>query len=92
MLVVAAAVVGGYVVAYPVFATTFAELHRYPRHMWSGIGSPYPWRRAIVVSYAFLGLPVFVTALVWRTSEARRELRAIVDRAKATGDPPERPG
>lgn len=87
MLVVAVAVVLAYLVAYPAFAITYAELHRYPRHMWTGIGNPYPWRRAIVVSYALLGLPVFVTVLVWRTSGSRRELRVIADRSKAADGP-----
>jgi hypothetical protein len=87
VLVVVAAVVLAYLVAYPAFAITFAELHRYPRHMWTGIGSPYPWRRAAVVSYALLGLPVFVVVLVWRTSGTRAQLRAIADRTKAADDP-----
>lgn len=82
MLVVGVAVLLVYLVAYPAFAITYAELHRYPRHMWTGIGSPYPWRRAVVVSYALLGLPVFAVVLVWRTSGTRREMRAIADRNK----------
>jgi hypothetical protein len=69
-----------YVVGYPFFALTLYDLRRYPRQLWSGYGSPMPWRNATVVTYAAGGLPVLVTALVWRTSRTRAEMRAAAHR------------
>jgi hypothetical protein len=73
------AIVLAYLVAYPAFAITYSELRRYPRHLWSGIGRPYPWRQATVVSYCFLGLPVLVVMAVWRLGRTRARLRSILD-------------
>jgi hypothetical protein len=80
------AIVLAYLVAYPAFAVTYSELRRYPRHLWSGIGRPYPWRQATVVSYCFLGLPVLIVMMVWRLSGTRAALRSILDERRASGD------
>lgn len=69
------AVIACYLFAYPFFALTLYDLRRYPRQLWSGFGSPHPWRQATVITYVFGGLPVIVTALVWRLSRTRSELR-----------------
>jgi hypothetical protein len=83
-------IVLAYLVAYPVFALTYAELRRYPRHMWSGYGNPYTWRQATIVSYACFGLPVLVVTLVWRTSTTRAELRGLADRTRLVDHPRDR--
>jgi hypothetical protein len=74
-------VIGCYVVAYPFFALTYSDLRRYPRQLWSGYGSPHPWRNATVITYLVGGLPVLVTAWVWRTSRTRAELREAAHRS-----------
>ena len=50
-VVLVAVILAAYLVAYPAFAWTYADLRRYPRQLWSGYGNPYPWRRATVVTY-----------------------------------------
>jgi hypothetical protein len=75
-------VVAAYLVAYPAFAWTLYDLRRFPRQLWSGFGSPHPWRRATVITYVLGGLPVCLTALAWRSSRTRAELREAGHRAK----------
>jgi hypothetical protein len=73
VLVMAAA----YVAAYPAFALTYSDIRHYPRHLWTGVGNPHSWRRATVVTYLLLGLPVIATAVAWWTSTTRAELRNL---------------
>jgi hypothetical protein len=75
-MVLAALILLGYIVSYPVFAWTYTDLRRSPRHLWTGYGRPHPWRQATVLSYLGFGLPVLVVALVWRTGTTRAQLRA----------------
>lgn len=81
-------IIVAYVVTYPVFAWTYTELRRYPRHMWTGFGRPYPWRQATIIGYALGGLPVILVALAWRASPTRAGLRELADRARASSDDP----
>jgi hypothetical protein len=75
-MIVLGLVFAAYAVAYPAFALTYFDIGRFPRHLWTGFGRPQPWRQATVASYLVGGLPVFVTALVWRTSGTRASMRA----------------
>lgn len=70
------ALIVAYVIAYPAFAWTYYDVRRFPRQLWTGFGSPHPWRQATVITYVLGGLPVFVTALAWRTSRTRAGMRA----------------
>jgi hypothetical protein len=71
-------VVAGYVLAYPAFAWTHADLRRYPRQLWStASANPYPWRQATLMAYLAVGIPVLIVAVTWRTSTTRRRLREI---------------
>jgi hypothetical protein len=75
-MIVLGLVLGAYVVAYPAFALTYFDIGRFPRHLWTGFGRPQPWRQATVATYLLGGLPVLVTAVVWRTSGTRASMRA----------------
>jgi hypothetical protein len=74
---IAIVLVAAYVVTYPAFALTYFDIGRFPRHLWTGLGSPHPWRRATVATYLLGGLPVIITALAWRTSRTRAAMRGI---------------
>jgi hypothetical protein len=88
-VVVAGVLVVSYVLMYPVFALTFWDIGHYPRHLWTGFGNPHPWRQATVLTYALGGVPVVVTAVVWRRSRARTGMRAAGPRRHREGEDPE---
>jgi hypothetical protein len=81
-MLVGTLVVVAYVISYPAFAWTYFDLRRYPRQLWSGFGSPHPWRQATVIAYIAGGIPVFVVAFAWRSSAVRREMRAAAHRSE----------
>jgi hypothetical protein len=49
---------------------TYSDIRRFPRHLWTGLGNPHPWRRATVVTYVLGGLPVVVTAFTGPTESS----------------------
>ncbi|MGZ4691739.1 MAG: hypothetical protein ACXVKA_08265 [Acidimicrobiia bacterium] len=83
MLAAVVVVLAGYLVTYPVFAWTYSDVRRFPRHIWTGYGSPHPWRQAVGLSYLAAGWPVIAVALAWRTSSTRAELRDLAHRVEA---------
>jgi hypothetical protein len=58
----------------PVVGWGLSDVKRFRRYEWFGYGRRGPWRSAFVVSYALGGWPVFLVALTWRTSLARRAM------------------
>ena len=82
-MIFVAVMLAAYLVAYPAFAWTYADLRRYPRQLWTGYGNPYPWRQATVITYLAGGFPVFVVALAWRFGATRAELRSVAHRSSS---------
>jgi hypothetical protein len=76
-IVVVAAAVLGWVVAFPVVRRGVADVGRIPGAVWrvSGYTNKKSWRVRMIGGYVFGGWPGGLVVLVWRRSQERTDLR-----------------
>ena len=75
----------GYVVALVPARLCHLDIGGFRRTLWTGIGHRERWLTTVKVSYLALGWPSLVVALVWRTSQTRRELVELREQMRAAG-------
>jgi hypothetical protein len=73
-MVIAALVLGGYVLALVPARLCYRDIGSFRRTLWVGVGNRHRWLRGVLVAYLAFGWPSFVVFLTWRTGQTRRAL------------------